>query len=346
MVNTATYGGYLRHSFDLYLVIMIQIFILTVRNAAVASIADCQHVFTMVNTFLTDKGKKPLFDVRLAGITDEVKYNGGLFKVTPDVRLADIQAADLIIIPALTGDMSTAVMLNTPYSLWAAEQYKEGVEIACLSSGVFLLAFSGLLQGRQCTTHWNYANELKYYYPSIDVADERMITDQHGLYSSGGGNAYWNLLLHLVEKYAGREIAIYAAKYFVIDLDKSIQSPFIVFHGLKDHHDDNIKDVQLYIEKHYKNKLTVDELAKHFNMSRRSFERRFKKATRNTVAEYIQRVKIEGAKKQLEVGRKSIQEVMLNVGYTDTQTFRDVFRRNTGMTPVEYKNKYSRKMLD
>ncbi|MBO9727236.1 MAG: helix-turn-helix domain-containing protein [Chitinophaga sp.] len=325
---------------------MIKIFILAVRNAGVASIVDCQQVFTMVNTFLTERGKKALFEVRLAGITDDVNYNGGLFKVKPEVRLQDIQTADLIIIPALTGDMTTAVMLNTPYSLWAAEQYKEGVEIACLSSGVFILAFSGLLKGRQCTTHWSYANELKFYYPSIDVADERMITDQHGLYSCGGGNAYWNLLLHLVEKYAGREIAIYAAKYFVIDLDKSIQSPFIVFHGLKEHHDDNIKEVQSYIEKHYKEKLTVDELAKAFNMSRRSFERRFKKATRNTVAEYIQRVKIEGAKKQLEIGRKSIREVMLNVGYTDTQSFRDVFRRFTGMTPVEYKNKYARKILD
>ncbi len=310
-----------------------------------ASIADCQQVFTMVNHFLTERGKAPLFEVQLAGISEEVRYNGHLFRIKPDVRLHEVKGADLVIIPALTGDMTTAVMLNREYCLWAAGQYKEGTEIASLGSGVFLLAFSGVLKGKQCTTHWSYANELKYFYPGIDVVDERMITDQHGLYSSGGGNAYWNLLLHLVEKYAGREIAIYAAKYFVIDLDKNIQSPFIVFHGLKDHPDEVIKEVQAYIEKHHRSKLTVDELAGRFNMSRRTFERRFKKATRHTVAEYIQRVKIEGAKKQLEIGRKSIQEVMEQVGYTDTQTFRDIFRRITGMTPVEYKNKYVRKAL-
>ncbi|HVI44225.1 MAG TPA: helix-turn-helix domain-containing protein [Chitinophaga sp.] len=324
---------------------MINLYILTVRNALVASIADCQHVFSMVNAFLKERNKEPLFNIRLAGITGEVKYNGDAFRIKPDVQLNAVDDANLIIIPALSGDMTTTVMLNREYCIWASGQYKEGAEIACLGSGVFLLAFSGLLKGRQCTTHWNHANELKYFYPSIDVVDERMITDQHGLYSSGGGNAYWNLLLHLVEKYAGRELAIYTAKYFVIDLDKNIQSPFIVFHGLKEHNDDIIKDAQQYIEKHYKDKLVVEELADHFNMSRRTFERRFKKATRNTVAEYVQRVKVEGAKKQLETGRKSIQEVMLNVGYTDTQSFRSVFRRITGMTPVEYKNKYAGHML-
>ncbi|NSL85313.1 GlxA family transcriptional regulator [Chitinophaga solisilvae] len=323
---------------------MINIYILTVRNALVASIADCQHIFSMVNTFLKEQGKAPLFNIQLAGAAAEVSYNGNQFCIRPDLQLDDVKNADLIIIPALTGDMHGSVMLNKAYSLWVATQYKEGVEIACLSSGIFLLAFSGVLKGRQCTTHWSYANELKYFYPAIEVVDERMITDQHGIYSSGGGNAYWNLLLHLVEKYAGREMAIYTAKYFVIDTDKNMQSPFIVFHGLKDHTDDDIKTVQLYIENNYKKKLTVDELAVQFNMSRRTFERRFKKATRSTVAEYIQRVKIEGAKKQLEIGRKSIHEVMGNIGYTDTQTFRNIFRRITGMTPVEYKNKYARKL--
>jgi len=149
--------------------------------------------------------------------------------------------------------------------------------------------------------------------------------------------------MHLVEKYAGREMAIYTAKYFVIDLNKNFQSPFVVFHGLKDHEDEEIKDAQTYIEQHYKDKFTVDQLASRFNMTRRTFERRFKKATRNTVAEYIQRVKIEGAKKQLEIGRKSINEIMVNVGYSDTQTFRSIFKRITGVTPVDYKSKYSRR---
>jgi transcriptional regulator GlxA family with amidase domain len=322
---------------------MINVSILTLKNAVVASIADCQYVFTMVNRFLEDRGKERLFNVRLVGLSKEVTFNNGSFVIHPDKLLEEATDNHLIIIPALTGVMTAGVHLNKDYAYWIAEQYKDGAEVASLSSGVFLLAFSGLLKGKQCTTHWLYANELKYYYPSIQVVDEKMITDQHGLYSSGGSNAYWNLLMHLVEKFAGREIAIYTAKYFVIDTNKNFQSPFVVFHGLKEHEDESIKDVQAYIEQHYKDKLTVDRLADKFNMSRRTFERRFKKATRNTVAEYIQRVKIEGAKKQLEIGRRSISEVMVDIGYADTQTFRNIFKRITGVTPVDYKSKYAKR---
>jgi transcriptional regulator GlxA family with amidase domain len=322
---------------------MVTISILVLKEATVSSISDCRYVFTMVNRFLEEKGKGSLFYIQLVGLEKEVKYNNGLFLVHPDKLVSEVDENNLIIIPALTGAMMQSVYLNKEYVDWIVQQYKAGVEIASLCSGVFLLAFSGLLKGRQCTTHWHYSNELKHFYPSIQVVDERVITDQHGLYSSGGSNAYWNLLLHLVEKYAGREIAIYTAKYFAIDLDRSFQSPFVVFNGLKDHDDEVIKDVQDFIEQHYKDKFTVDQWAVKFNMSRRTFERRFKKATRNTVAEYIQRVKIEGAKKQLEIGRKSVNEVMLDTGYSDIQTFRAVFKRITGMTPVDYKDKYWKK---
>ena len=126
-----------------------------------------------------------------------------------------------------------------------------------------------------------------------------------------------------------------------LDLNRTTQSPFIIFNGVKDHQDEEILKSQEFIEENYQGKLMVDEIAARFNLSRRTFERRFKKCTRNTVAEYIQLVKIEAAKKQLEAGRKSIAEIMFDVGYVDIQTFRDVFKKITGMTPVEYRNKYN-----
>jgi transcriptional regulator GlxA family with amidase domain len=207
---------------------------------------------------------------------------------------------------------------------------------------VNMLAYSGLLRGKQCTTHWSYANELRHVYPSIKVVDEKVITDQNGLYSSGGSNAYWSLLLHLVEKYTTRELAIRTAKYFVIDLDGNKQSPFIIFDGLKDHEDEQVKTAQERIEQNFREKLTVDKLANDLHITRRTFERRFKKTTCNTVTEYIQRVKVEAAKKQLELGRKSIAEVIHDVGYVDTQSFRSLFKRITGMTPVDYRKKHNK----
>jgi transcriptional regulator GlxA family with amidase domain len=322
---------------------MITISILTLQNAVLASIADSRYVFIKVNEFLKQVGKIPLFNVQLVGTTKEVNLNNGLFSIRPDVILKDVKQTDLIIIPAMTGDMMTATHVNRDYAIWIAQQYKEGAEVASLCVGAFLLAFSGLLKGKQCTTHWAYANEFRHFYPTAKLVDEKVITDQNGLYSSGGNNAYWNLLLHLVEKYTDRKMAIHTAKYFVVDLDRNFQSPFIVFHGLKDHEDDVIKKAQEYIEQNYREKLVVDQMADRFNLTRRTFERRFKKATRHTVIEYIQRVKVEATKKQLEIGRKSVNEIMYAVGYSDIQTYRDVFKKITGMTPIDYRNKYNKK---
>lgn len=321
---------------------MITISILALKNAVLASIADSRYVFTIVNEFLKQAGRPPLFNVQLVGLSENVKLDNGLFSIHPDTFMEEVKETDLIIIPAMTGDMMSATYLNKDYASWIAQCYKSGAEVASLCVGAFLLAYSGLLKGKQCTTHWLYANEFRHFYPSVKLVDERVITDQNGLYSSGGNNAYWNLLLHLVEKYTDRKMAILTAKYFVIDLDRTIQSPFIVFHGLKDHEDEVIKSAQEYIEQNYQEKLVVDQLADKFNVTRRTFERRFKKATRNTVVEYIQRVKVEATKKQLEIGRKSVNEIMYAVGYSDIQTYRDLFKKITGMTPIEYRNKYNK----
>lgn len=319
---------------------MVHVSILALRNSLFSAIADSRYVFAKVNEFLQKSGKEPLFRIQLVGQSKEIR--NGTFILCPDILASEIEQTDLIIIPSLLGDMMSATHVNREFGHWISVQYKKGAEVASLCSGAFLLAFSGLLQGKQCTTHWAYANEFRYLYPNINVVDEKVITDQNGLYSSGGSNAYWNLLLHLIEKYAGREMAIHAAKFFVIDLDRHVQSPFVIFNGLKDHEDKVILEAQEFIEQNYHLKLTVDDIADKFFLSRRTFERRFKKATRNTVTEYVQRVKIEGAKKQLEIGRKSVMEIMLDVGYSDIQTFREVFKRVTGMTPNEYRNKYSK----
>jgi len=321
---------------------MIHVSILALRNSVPASVSDARHAFTMANSFLQQAGRQPLFDVQLVGLSKEEVTGNGVFSMRPDTTIDKLDQTNLIIIPSMIGDMMSATYLNKDFAPWISRQYKSGAEVASLCVGAFLLAFSGILKGKQCTTHWQYANEFRHFYPSVSLVEEKVITDQNGLYSSGGSNAYWNLLIYLIEKYTDRQIAIHAAKYFVIDLDRHRQSPFVVFSGLKDHEDDTIRNAQEYIEQHYADKLTVDQVADKFNVTRRTFERRFKKATFITVAEYIQRVKIEAAKKQLEMGRKSITEVMLAVGYSDTQTFRDVFKKITDMTPVDYRNKYNK----
>ena len=256
--------------------------------------------------------------------------------------LKEVKKTDLIFIPALSGNLTAAIEANKGLIPWIIEQRKNGAEVASLCLGAFLLASTGLLNGKKCSTHWGSANEFRAMFPEVELVDGSIITEAQGIYSSGGANSYWNLLLHLVEKYTDRETAILAAKYFAIDIDRESQSSFMMFQGQREHNDEEIKKAQDFIEENYQDKISVEQLADMFAIGRRSFERRFKKATNNTVIEYIQRVKIEAAKKSFESSRKNISEVMLNVGYTDTKAFRDVFKKVTGMTPIEYRNKYNK----
>jgi len=321
------------------------VIILVPESAVLQGIADPRYLFTAVNQFLTNAGKPPLFDVKLAGLTKEVTLNAGTFSIHTDLLLDEVKKADLVIIPPLSGDLKAAIERNKAFIPWILDQYNKGSQVASLCLGAFLLASTGLLDGKKCSTHWLFANEFRNMFPNIDLVDEKVITEEKNVYSSGGANSYWNLLLHLVEKYTNREMAILASKFFVIDMGRNDQSPFIIFKGQKDHEDEVVRNAQDYIEQNFQNKISVDELSDKFNVVRRTFERRFKKSTHNTIVEYIQRVKIEAAKKSFESSRKTIYEVMYDVGYTDIKAFRDVFKKVTGMPPVDYRNKYNKDAL-
>jgi transcriptional regulator GlxA family with amidase domain len=182
-------------------------------------------------------------------------------------------------------------------------------------------------------------------FPDVELVDQSIITEEQGLYSSGGANSYWNLLLYLVEKYTDRDTAIMASKYFAIDIHRESQSAFMMFKGQKGHEDEEVKKAQCFIEANFQDKITIEHLAGMVAMGKRSFERRFRRATNNTVIEYIQRVKVEAAKRSFEKSRKNVNEVMFDVGYTDTKAFRDVFKKITGLTPVEYRNRYNKSVV-
>lgn len=321
---------------------MKHISILVPESAVMEAVADPRYAFTAANQFLVAAGKQPLFQVQLVGNTPEVRLHEGAFSVHADKVWSEVSQTDLIIIPALFGDMKSAIDKNKSFIPWIKKQHEQGAEVASLCVGAFLLASTGLLNGKSCSTHWAFYNEFRNMFPEVTVKDGSIITEENRIYSSGGANSYWNLLLHLVEKYTDRDTAVLAAKYFAIDIDRESQSAFAMFRGQKSHTDEAIKKVQEYIEANYQEKLTLDQLAGMVAISRRSFERRFKQATNNTVTEYMQRVKIEAAKRSFESTRKNINEVMYDVGYTDTKAFRSVFKKLTGLTPIDYRNKYNK----
>ncbi len=312
------------------------------EKSVIQAIADPQYCFLAVNQFLKASGKEALFHVALVGLKKEISLNEGQFSVHTDHLLKEVKNADLIIIPALFGDMQAAIAANKKALPWIAGQYKNGAEVASLCVGAFLLASTGLLNGKKCSTHWGFQNEFSALFPEVHLQDGSIVTEEDRMYSSGGAHSYWNLLLHLVEKYTDRETAILTAKYFAIDMDRESQAAFTMFRGQKRHTDDAIRNAQEYIEKNSSEKITAEDLAAVVSVGKRTLERRFKSATNNTILEYIHRVKIECAKRSFENSRKNISEVMFEVGYSDTKAFRSVFKKVTGLTPVEYRTKYNK----
>ncbi len=321
---------------------MKHISILVPRGAILGSLEGSRQLFSQVNEFLKAKGVPPLFKVQLVGLSNETLLTGGLFTANTDVILEDVKKTDLIIIPALDGDLQQAVENNKAFIPWIIQQYEGGAEVASLCLGAFLLASTGLLKGRKCATHWMAENAFRTMFPDVNLVTEKIITDEKGIYSSGGAFSYLNLILYLIEKYAGRHIAVLSAKVFAIELDRESQLSFTIFQGQKEHDDESVKKAQEFIEKNFQEKITVDQLTSMLAVGRRNFERRFKKATCNTVTEYIQRVKIEAAKLSLESTRENVNDAMYKVGYTDPKAFRGTFKRITGLSPAEYRNKYNR----
>jgi len=324
---------------------MKHITILVPRGAILGSIEGPRLVFTEVNALLKRMGKPPLFQVQLVGLAHETPVCGGMYHVYTELLTTDVEQADLVVIPAVDGNPADALEANQDFLPWIIRQYKQGAEVASLCVGAFLLASTGLLNGRQCTTHWAAAHDFRRMFPEVELVENKLVTDEHGIYSSGGAFSYLNLVLYLIEKYAGRDMAVLCAKVFQIDIERVSQSAFVIFNGQKEHGDEPVRKAQTYIEDNYQEKISVEQLADMFALSRRNLERRFKKATANSVVEYIQRVKIEAAKNSLESSRENVNEVMYNVGYTDPKAFRDTFKRITGLSPKQYREKYSRERV-
>jgi transcriptional regulator GlxA family with amidase domain len=311
-----------------------------------SSIVGAYKIFTRAAAYWKGTGKKELYKTELAGISKQVDFHDGLFTVKPHTHISSITKTNPIIIPSLNHNYQKAVKGNKQLITWIEEQYKNGAEIASICTGAFLLASSGLLNGKNCSTHWAFADTFRNMFPKVNLQTDRLITDEAGIYTNGGAYSFLNLIIYLVEKYYDRQTAIFCSKVFQIEMDRQNQSPFIIFTGQKSHGDEMVLDAQVYIETNLQEKISIEGLSSKFAAGRRNFDRRFIKATGNTPLEYAQRVKIEAAKKAFETSRKTVNEIMYEVGYSDVKAFREVFRKIAGMSPLEYKSRYNKEIMN
>jgi transcriptional regulator GlxA family with amidase domain len=311
--------------------------------STIACIVGAYQVFSEANNYIAKKNEKVIFKIELVGATKNDFLNNNLLSIKHQVVINEIDKTNLIIIPAsLIRSYETATKNNKQLIDWVTKQYKQGAEIASMCAGSFMLASTGILSGKMCSTHWALSEGFRELYPDVNLQTDQLITDENGIYTNGGAYSFLNLLLYLVEKFYDRQTAIHCAKYFQIDLNRNLQAEFTIFNGHKKHNDEAILMAQNYLEENYQDKISIERLATELGIGRRSLDRRFIKATGFTPLDYLQRVKIEAAKKMFETTRKTVNEIMFEVGYNDAKAFRDVFSRITGLLPLDYKSKYNK----
>ena len=207
-------------------------------------------------------------------------------------------------------------------------------------TGAFLLAETGLLNGKTATTHWGFVDQFRQMYPNVNLKPQRLITDEETLFCAGALGAGIDLSIYLVEKYCGRDVAVQCSKALLHDMNRNSQAPYSVFQFQKNHADETIRVTQQWIEANYTQEINLNQVAKTHGMSRRTFERRFKKATGDTPLFYLQRTRVEAAKRLLESSDGTFDEICYKLGYENSGHFRAVFKKHTGLLPTEYQRHF------
>lgn len=229
---------------------------------------------------------------------------------------------------------------------WLRSRHAEGTTLASVCRGAFILGYTGLLNGRVATTHWQFADELAKSFPAINVDANRLIADEGDILTSGGLMAWVDLGLVIVQRILGPAVAAQTARYLVADPGRQSQSQYIRFNPSLGHGDEPILRVQQWLQSTLASQVRVHQMAEHADLGEKTFTRRFIAATGLRPTAYMQQLRIEKARELLELTRRTVDRVAWDVGYQDPSAFRQVFQGNTGLTPREYRRKFSFNKLD
>lgn len=322
---------------------MKQIAILGIQHTIATTVFGPMDVFSQAGilwNLIHGQAITPFFKVKIVTWDGEPVTCLNNIPLPPHCSVRDLDTPDLIIVPSIA-DVKKTIALNQGLLKWLQQKHAQGASIASVCTGAFFLAETGLLDGKSATTHWGFVELFQKMYPKVRLKAERLITDEGNLYCAGALGAGIDLSLYLVEKFCGREVAVQCAKSLIHDMDRNSQAPYRVFRFQQDHSDQGIKKSQQWIEENFKKNISIDLISKTHGMSRRTFERRFKKATGDTPLNYLQRIRVEKAKRLLENSQKNFGEICYRVGYEDSSHFRMVFKKHTGLLPSEYQKKFS-----
>jgi len=282
----------------------------------------------------------PYFDVTIASADGDPIRSVNNIHILPHCGITDVIQTDLIIISSATY-IERILEKNPEIVPWLCHHYENGAHVASICTGAFLLAETGLLNGKSATLHWGFTDMFSKRYPQVELDHDRMFIDHGRLYCSAGVSAGLDLTLYLVEKFCGRRAAVASAKTMVLDMGRERQTPYESFLAPMDHGDPLIAKAQKWMEQHQTEQIDYERLARKFRISRRSLERRFKQAVGVTPLGYLQKLRVEFAKHLLEEGTQTFNEITYQVGYEDIAFFRKIFFRLTGLRPREYQQRFT-----
>lgn len=328
---------------------MAKITLLAEHDCVASAIIGSVDALTIANLwwhFLKNDDADPLFETQIVTLDGKPVIASGGIILTPSRAIGDVENPDLILLPAFFPPFDMQNKRIKAICRWIRESYQRGREIACTCTGTFLLAETGLLNGRTATTNWLFADSFKRQYPKVNLRIERIFTEDSGLYCTGAATAFMNLCLHLIEKFGSSDLASRCAKALLVDTDRHTQSPYAIHDFRKNHADNQILKAQKWMGNNYESKFSIDAVAASVGISSRHFKRRFKTATGDTPLAYLQHLRIENAKRFLERTQDSVNEITWKVGYEDINSFRRLFIKHTGLSPKHYRNKFSRQSRD
>jgi transcriptional regulator GlxA family with amidase domain len=268
---------------------------------------------------------------------EQVKLGSGIV-LQPDVTFADLPALDLLLLPAIWRNPLPAINSAREWLALLPAQAAKGARICSVGTGSYLLAETGLLDGRPATTHWNYCERFQQRYPAVELKTRHLITQSDNLYCAGSVNSIADLMVHIVEEWFGSRIARAVENQFSPEIRRSFRAAAYQNEADSSHHDEIVAQAQEWLQAHLSGPIAMTELAQSVQLSPRTLHRRFKRATGMTPLGYLQSLRMAGAKDLLRHSNLSVGDIAWQQGIQDISYFSQLFRKHCGMSPLRYRD--------
>lgn len=324
-----------------------QVSIVALPDAVVSTLTgifDVMNAFALMNLPGGAAGAAPPFQIHIVGETaGPIELASGV-PINVQRAVSDIDASDIVIVPSVLLRPEGWTKGRYPRLVeWLRAMHERGAVLCSACSGIFLLAETGLFDGRDATVHFGYARAFAVAYPAVPIHPERVLVitgAREELVSSGASMSWHDLVLYLLARYVGATAAQEVARMFALQWHQDELTPFMVFEGKCDHGDGEIRSAQHWLEQYFSVAHPVEEMVKRSRLAERTFKRRFTQATGLSPLVYVQRLRIEDAKRRLERTEAPIDEISWRVGYEDPAFFRRLFKRTTRLAPGDYRKRF------